>query len=270
MSAQLFIDFQNDVNASSKPFIQKTNKNIRFLTFNVHMWKNFNNKLKYVEILEVIKESNADMVGLQEAMLFDKKIAQVYKKDFEKLGYQHQIVSNEKHGINMLFSKFPILNHKVIKLKQDPIQKLNRYAIVSIVDVGFPINLVVTHLDVYDESEQTRLDQIQSIINELQKSTIQQTIIMGDFNCLRRNDYSPEDWNRITSHDLKRNVISKTLVTDYIEQHHFTTNVLDMSVWAMRRVDYIYTKNLNKSIIHCSTYPTDVSDHYPVYMDISI
>lgn len=270
MSAKLFIEFQNDVNVNSRPFTQKLNNNIRFLTFNVHMWKNFNNKLKYIEILEIIKDSNADVVGLQEAMLFDKKIAQIYKKDFEKLGYQHQVISSEKHGINMLFSKFPISSFKILKLKQDPIQRLNRYAILAVIDIGNPINLIVTHLDVYDESEQTRLDQIKSIINDLCKSEIKQTIIMGDFNSLRRNDYSQEDWNRITTHDLKRNVTSMTLVTDYLEQQHFTTNNLSMSVWAMRRVDYIYTKNLSYPITQRDTYPTGVSDHYPIYMDISM
>lgn len=84
MSATLLVDFQNDVNINSRPFVNKADKNIRFLTFNVHMWKNFNNKLKYNEILEVIKESNADVIGLQEALLFDKNIASKYKKDFEK------------------------------------------------------------------------------------------------------------------------------------------------------------------------------------------
>lgn len=168
----------------------------------------------------------------------------------------------------MLFSKFPIINSKIIKLKQDPIQRLVRYAIVANIDIGEQINVIVTHLDVYDESEQTRLDQIKAIVTELNKSPITKTIVMGDFNSLRFGDYSHEDWNRITTHDLKRNVTPMTLVTDYLEQQHFETRDINMSVWANRRVDYIYTKKLNHSIIHHSTYPTNVSDHYPVYMDI--
>lgn len=270
MSAKLLLEFKEDVKLNSKPFAHKANQTIRFLTFNVHMWKNFNNKIKYAEILEVIKDSNADIIGLQEAMLYDKNIAQKYKKDFEKLGCKYCVICNEKYGINMLFSKFPIISSKIVKLKQDPIQKLHRYAIIANIDIGEQINVVVTHLDVYDESEQTRLDQIHTIINELNKSTITQTIIMGDFNSLRFGDYSQDDWNRITTHDLKRNVTSMTLVTDYLEQQKFTTNDISMSVWANRRVDYIYTKKLVHPITMCCTYPTDVSDHYPVYMDILI
>jgi endonuclease/exonuclease/phosphatase family metal-dependent hydrolase len=269
MSAKLLLEFQEDIKLNSKVFKQRSeHSNIRFLTFNVHMWKDFNNKNKYEEILDVIRTSDADIVGLQEAMLFDKKISQKYKKDFEHMGYQYQIVCNEKYGINMLFSKYPIITYNILKLKQDPIQKLHRYAIFAEINVGISMNVIVTHLDVYDETEQTRLDQINTIIKELGKHNDLQTIIMGDFNSLRRLDYSDEEWNKLTLHDSKRNVIPMTLVTDYLERCGFVTNNLSMSVWAMRRVDYIYTKSTFNVLCH-DTYPTNVSDHYPVYMDIS-
>lgn len=270
MAAKLLLDFQNDFALNEKNFEAKT-ENVRLLSFNVHMWKNFNNKLKYEEMLELIEKSNADIVGLQEAMLFEKKISNKYKNDFLKMGYEYQVVVNEKHGINILLSKFPITQHKIIKLQQDPVQKLNRYAILSTIDIGTKINVIVTHLDVYDETEETRLKQIKTILIELNKIEQFPTIIMGDFNSLRRSDYSDEKWNEIFEHDRRRNVTPMTLVTDHLEQQKFITPSLEMSVWSMRRVDYIYTRNIDTPQIQLfSSFPTGLSDHYPVYMDISI
>lgn len=268
LMSKMIIEFQNDIKKNFKDFETKLTNNVRFLTFNVHFWKNFNNKNKYEEIVELIKESNADVVGLQEAMLFDKTIQNKYKKDFEKIGYQYQIVANEKHGINILLSKYPIIDFKILKLKQDPIRKLNRYAIFATIDIVCKFNVVVTHLDVYDESEETRLNQIQTIIGELSKLPNLETIMMGDFNSLRRNDYTNDHWNAIMKHDLKRNVIPMTLVSDYLEKQQYFTNDLNMSVWSMRRVDYIYTKNMKSKTTLFSSYPSDLSDHYPVYLDL--
>ena len=259
--------FTQDIIQNKRYFAPKNN-NIRFMTFNVHMWKDFNNKNTYSKILELIKDSNADVVGLQEAMLYSKT-SQNYKNDFKKIGYPYIIVSNTKYGINMLLSKFEILESNILKLDKDPVHKLFRYAIIAKLQIHEPIIIAVTHLDVYDETEQTRLNQIISITNELNKHNNFQIILMGDFNSLRQKDYSSQEWNKIVSHDIKRNVTATTLVTDYLETHKFLTQNIQMSVWSMRRVDYIYTKNLKFNIQHCDTYPTDVSDHYPVYIDIS-
>lgn len=266
----LFTQFLNDTKINQKQFIKKSNNNLRFLSFNVHMWKNINNKIKYQEMIELIKESNADIVGLQEAMLHDKMISKSYKNDFEKIGYKYQFVANEKHGINILLSKIEIENIKILKLKQDPVKKLNRYAIFGTINLNQKINIVVTHLDVYDETEETRLNQIKFIVESVEKMNFSnKTIIMGDFNCLRSKDYTENDWKRIRTHDLKRNVTSMTLVTDYLEQQKYQTFNLDMSVWSMRRVDYIYTKNIT-NFINFSSYPSDLSDHYPIYVDLQI
>jgi endonuclease/exonuclease/phosphatase family metal-dependent hydrolase len=273
MSRQLLNEFQNDYKNNQKNFVEKQVNGVRILTFNVHMWKDYNNKNKYSEILDVIEESGADIVGLQEALLFDKNISLKFKKDFEKLGYTYQVVCNEKHGINMLFSKREILSTQIIKLKVDPIRKQSRYAILANIKLSNSktINLVVTHLDVYDESEQTRLDQIKQILDTIPTNSI----IMGDLNSLRFKDYNEDEWNKIVMHDRKRGVESKTLLTEYLESNgfiegaEFCNKITNMTVWAMRRVDYIYVhKTFEHTIIGYNTYPTLTSDHYPVYVDL--
>jgi len=275
MSRQLLNEFENDYKNNKHSFIEKLIKGIRILTFNVHMWKDYNNKNKYSEILDVIKESNADIVGLQEALLFDKVVSGKYKKDFERLGYIYQSVCNDKYGINVLFSKKEILSTQIIKLKVDPIKKLARYAIsasIKLSDIK-TINLVVTHLDVYDESEETRLDQIKQILNIIPVNSM----IIGDLNSLRLKDYNADEWNQIVTHDKKRGVKPQTLVTDfletngYIECSNYRDKMINMTVWAIRRVDYIYVhKTFEHTIVEYDTYPTLVSDHYPVYVDILI
>lgn len=270
--SDLLLKFQEDVKNNSKPFIIKSTDSIRLLTFNVHMWKDYNNKLKYQEILDLIKNSNADVIGLQEAMLFDKKILERYKQDFEDIGYPYRVICNERYGINMLFSKYKIIKHKIINLGKDAIKSVPRYAIIAQLELDEVIQLVVTHLDVFDETEETRLNQIKKIINNIDDM---QTIIMGDFNSLRLKDYSEEEWHNIVMHDKKRDVIPMTKVTDCLKENKFKDgsyklNKINMSVWSMRRVDYIYVKKLKYKIINYETYPTLISDHYPVYMDIQL
>lgn len=272
LMSNLLLKFKHDIKTNSKKFIQKNKSDLRFLTFNVHMWKDINNKTKYKEIMNVIMESDADVIGLQEAMLYSSQIKEQYKKDFKKLGYYFSIVCNDKYGINMLFSREEIISHEIIKLKCDPINNLARYAIFAKIN---DVVVIVTHLDVYDESENTRLFQIDQIIKKLDNLYPNcPTIIMGDLNSLRFDDYTCEEWLHIVNHDLLRNVVATTKVTNYLESNNFIegsvlfNTKINMSVWSMRRVDYIYTRNLPHCITNYSTYPTNVSDHYPVYMDI--
>lgn len=272
MTERLFKLYEKYTNENNHEFPNKKN-NIRIMTFNIHMWKNCRNNLTYHEILKVIQDSNADIVGLQEIMLYNKTIKNTYLEKMKEIGYTYHVICNNT-GVNAVFSKYAILYSDVIKLVRDPVANIPRYATHCKIQINNKdLDIVVTHLDVFDESEETRLTQIKHILN----NTPTNSIIMGDFNCARKEDYTSEEWEDILKRDKKRNVDTKTNVSDYLKSNSFVDiseivkNKMDMSVWSMRRVDYIYVPiDFKYKISKYETYPSLVSDHYPVYVDIRL
>jgi endonuclease/exonuclease/phosphatase family metal-dependent hydrolase len=74
------------------------------------------------------------------------------------------------------------------------------------------LRLLATHLDVYDETEETRTKQMDKLISiskdRLSKNPGELQIILGDFNALRRSDYTGERWRFLEQHDSRRRVHS--------------------------------------------------------------
>jgi len=155
----------------------------------------------------------------------------------------------------------------VKSLGTDPFMKVNRYAILCrIVLNDKSIDIVLTHLDVYDETEKTRTEQIMKILEKTDND-----IIMGDFNSLRKDDYTDDEINKIIECNKNRDINTVFYVTESMALNDFVTDKINMSVWSMRRVDYIYiNKNSPYEIINTFTIPTLISDHFPVVSDIKL
>ncbi len=181
---------------------------------------------------------------------------------------------NPKYGVNVLASKFKILSHSILSLSKDPIKMQSRYALHTDVLINKKkISIVLTHLDIYDETENTRHKQICEILNKWDEIDI----IMGDLNSLRKDDYTQDEWSVIKNDDKKRCVIMKHKVTSEIEKKFTDSFILldslppKVSVWSNRRVDYIYVNNkFDNKLVGSYMYPTLVSDHYPIYIDIAM
>lgn len=264
--------FVKYVKNEQKDFVmpEKNSDHFRIMTFNVHLWSDYKHKDNITEVLELIASSNADVIGLSEAV-FRKDIAKTkieeYFKDTE---YKYFACCNPKFGINIVISKYPIVTAFVKALGQDPGMNLNRYAILCRIALdektGKTIDIVMTHLDVYDESEKTRTEQIMKILEKPDND-----IVMGDFNSLRKDDYDDQEWKKIEEHNKSRNVESVFYVTDTMKINDFITDKINMSVWSMRRVDYIYiNKKSPYELVKTFTIPTLISDHLPLVSDIKL
>lgn len=259
-------------NIIESPINGKSNDCLRVATYNVNMWKNAELKNNITAIFNTINNIQADIICLNEALFFNnnKFTLSMFDKKMKELGYAHIICCNN-YGINIVASKFPIDYNEIINLGKDPIKKQNRYCVYCKI-LGFDIYSL--HLDVYDESENTRLLQIKKIINKIKNP--EKTIILGDFNSLSKKDYTNIEWNLLCNDDIKRGVVTQTKVTDELENNNFidSFHILNkippkVTVWSMRRVDYIYlNKNFGNSINNCFTYQTLSSDHFPIIMDI--
>lgn len=112
-------------------------------------------------------------------------------------------------------------------------------------------------------------------------------VLAGDFNSLRRLDYSDERWQHFIDHDKLRSLTPKHSVMDLIEGSVFTDcfvregvccmifrpnrhqlPVPQCTTWSGRRIDYILLNEAwNYPIQGCYVYHSAVSDHVPVIMD---
>lgn len=249
-------------------------ENTRILSFNVQMFKNYKQEHSMGSLFKLFKESHADIIILYEA-LFGVKTKDIFYENVLASEYKYTKACNDKYGINIVLSKYPIESSEIISLTKDPIKNQARYAILVSINVkGSIVKLAGAHLDVYDETEVTRLSQIKSILEHIDG----EYLLMGDFNSLRKNDYSEEKWKQILFENKQRSVDTQTLVTDFIEKCSFVDsfvklkkNIPTVTVWCMRRVDYIYVGNKFKySLEDCVCHVTGISDHFPLYIDLKI
>ena len=248
--------------------------NIRISSYNVHGWKDvFYNENSY-NIVNNIINTNSDIICLQEfTIINNSSIEQLYS--FYKYRYYY--------GNLAILSKYPIINSYYKTLGRDNVYYLQRYLLVSKIKIGNRIfNILNTHLDAFDNSELSRLKQLNVIINEIKQikqiNQINQNeymVLSGDFNSLKLTDYTKEYFNFLLEQPKYIPPLKNIKVIDTIEKYLYDTKYLDMeqkhikndfSVWSLRRVDYIF---INKHIpVHFNINKNTSSDHYLVYCDI--
>lgn len=249
-------------------------KGIRIFSYNVQLFKDINQQSSFEKLDTLISDSDADIIVLFEAVFY-KNNKLIFEEIIKKNKYTYVKYCNDKYGINILLSKYTIKECSILKLIKDPIKNMNRYAIISTVLINDKeIKFAACHLDVFDESEKTRVEQIKQIINEIND----EYILLGDMNSLRKKDYNLDEWNYLINDCKLRKTDAHTLVTDFIESNKFVDSWTlvnksspKISVWSMRRVDYIYIGKEFKHIINnCNLVFSDASDHFPLYMDLTI
>jgi endonuclease/exonuclease/phosphatase family metal-dependent hydrolase len=273
----------------------RENTAIRVMTYNVHGFTDRNDSPTLDEILDVIKRVNPDLLVIEEFVLHGVKRQITYlqfKKFLTGLGFT-TITTDRLHN-NVTASKFNGDVSPTIEFGRDPIHRIWRFANIiwiSAQDTGSSSDLLFigTHLDVYDESGQTRLAEVEMILDAIEDRKVQSmlgknrqlnVIVTGDFNCLRPNDYDDDEWNHICRVDRERGVdtwrmksaknrkidaVDRLEKADLIDASVQLGNPIRASVWANRRVDYICGRNVH--FLQASTVRNASSDHYPVYAD---
>lgn len=269
------IIFTDDV---EQKVLVKQKKNLRIMTYNVHGFKTKKFRKTLDQISKIIGMIDPDILVLEEVYIYKPNEActsQQLRLLLKQYKLRYGVFS--KSGINAVFSKF-MFDCFEIDLGKDPVMNIPRNALVC----SFPMNeliVVGTHLDVFDESGSFRKLQIEKIINQLRSDDPEnfenkRIIITGDFNSLKRSDYTDKEWDQIVQIDHKRKVDTIVDVVPILEELGFQdsfdqcdTNI-KVSVWSNRRVDYIFGKNIKFS--QTSEHRVTASDHYPVYADISL
>jgi len=219
-----------------------TDMTVKLLSFNVHYKTNVN------KVAEVLNDASADIVCLQECKKWHLK----------------NLLSKLKPKYHL----FEVENSAAILTRFDKCQLVYKYNFTahrSFVTIYVPdLRFFVTNVHLDNKKEKTRM------------------VLAGDFNSLRRDDYSSEQWETISQKRKEAKPTPweppKTDVTKLLEEREgfidCRSDVLPHKksgpVSTCRfetRVDYIYQQQLVKNNWECTSVQhivTDASDHYPV------
>ena len=140
------------------------------------------------------------------------------------------------------------------------------------------IHIFGTHLEVYDSTDNSRIQQLEKIYQIINTIDSPNIILLGDLNLLYQPQLTQIQWDYQVSHDKRRNIITSSKAYKTIINNNFidSFDYLNLSPPPIsscydRRIDYIFIKNnfsyqcTNTQIVH-----TNVSDHLPIYLDLII
>lgn len=271
---------------------------MKILTYNIHYWQGTDGVTDLERTIAVIRDSGADIVGLNEVyhpaklkgwdqpaleimatrlgMNFVFGQAQTFPLAFNRPG--------RSFG-NALLSRWPILAsaaHHLTPVSGSAPRGLLE-ARVLLPDAQRTLTVYVTHLDA--ESEDVRLTQTQALLSWTARDRGRPHVLMGDFNA-----YNPADYPDPASLDALRRTV------EGLGLHLYEPKVLPrllkagyVDAWAQAgagpgptccnqpdplfRIDYIFISDpLAPALRSCRRWDADpagvASDHLPVVVDL--
>ena len=227
---------------------------IRISSFNIkNDYKNYNlNKTK--EIYNYLINNNIDILGLQEVYSkLDIDLRKLLKNNYNYNGnYRFLLMLNIINEKNPIITKYPILFNKTYHMPHLP-SLLNRIVSLNIIKYkNYRISIYNTHLDYKYES--VKLRQLKYLYKLIEKDN-NLIILMGDFN-LKNNR---EIFNKFCYLLEKRG----------IKRVEFNDRTFKESRYH-REIDHIFLTNEFKVIKFEIIKNLDISDHYPIMVDIEL
>lgn len=231
------------------------------LTFNIHHGKGLDKRVNLERIANIIKSSEADIIGLNEVDVSFGKRSQFENQaeiiaEHLKMDYIFGPVirkRNRKNTVgeygNVILSRFNITNHKNHQLFSNPyLAEPRRLLEVNVTILGKSVSAFVTHLSINPLLQRKQLMDIKSIIQEKNK-----VVIMGDFNM----------------NPLSRNhsYLCKFLKDSSEKAYGFTYPANN----PRKKLDYIFISQ-ELSVVDSKVFTLDpmASDHLPVCTKIMI
>jgi endonuclease/exonuclease/phosphatase family metal-dependent hydrolase len=237
------------------PLYKSSQFDIRIMSYNIHHGISRDGKLDINNIAEVIRESGAQIVGLQEV---DNRFIRTFFRDqarelAEKLDMHYYFGENftlfgAGYG-NAVLSKFPIVSASNLQLDSKGEQ---RGVVSARIDIhGKEVNFLVTHLSLNRSIRDTQLQQIRKYIGLLED----EVILVGDFN-------STPEAGEIMYMERELKEAAKELGKEDL----YTFVGRDGT---RERIDYIFLSP-EIAVSDVYTIETDASDHLPLVADIGI
>ncbi|KAJ1433026.1 Endonuclease/exonuclease/phosphatase [Sesbania bispinosa] len=168
-------------------------------------------------VVEVLKELNADVLGLQDVKAEEENGMKPLSDLAKALGMNYVFAESwaPQYG-NAVFSKWPIKRCKVQKIFDHTDFRNVLKATIDVPQVG-ELNFYCTHLDHLDEN--WRMKQINAII----QSNNEPHILAGGLNSLDESDYSEERWTDIVKYyEEMGKPTPKVEVVKYLKSRDYT------------------------------------------------
>lgn len=226
---------------------------ITVITYNIQSGFSRGNYWDLERTAEVIEDSGADIVILQEV---DRGWIVTSGNDqlrwlSERLGmpYAWGPASNDNLWGNAVLSRFPIASETTTKYEST--QNLRRSALSVRLELGDgrAVNIVATHLDNPSGASEARTEQVDQLLDVL--DTDQPTILAGDFNM------APD------------NPLIQQVVSSGMTDTAAAMGVDDGTSEDDRRIDYVFVTS-EISIEEARVVETDASDHKPVVVKVRL
>lgn len=230
---------------------------LTLMTFNIRSANNENGSVELEKIIEEIRETEADIVGLQEVerMMPRSGYQDQARIIAEELGYHYYYGGNinilgVQYG-NALLSKYPIIeasNHKLPKEKLEP-----RGMIEADIDIdGSQWHIYVTHLGLNSKERNKQIDYINQVISQRSGNIL----LMGDF-----NNYP----DSLEMDGLDERMVDSAAALNCFNYYTFAWQNDKPNV----RIDRIYVSE-NIDLINHEVKSSTVSDHERVLTQISL
>lgn len=156
---------------------------LKIATYNIHRGKDVDDRLDLNKTIATLRETDADIIGLQEVERHSPRTGFVdqAKRIAEGLGIDYRFEAGLKiwpfEFGNVLLSKYPIKGVERIDL---PSARENRVGLLATLDVhGQDVQVLVTHLGL---KQQERADHVQKLVDKLANND-QPFVLIGDLNC---------------------------------------------------------------------------------------
>ncbi len=241
------MEVQQEINYDSE-LAEGSEEPVKIMSYNIHHGKSLTGRHTLDEMAELIRESGAEIIGLQEvdSSVPRSKLKNQIKYLAQALEMYYAYGENVsiyggRYG-NGILSKYPIEYSENLLL---PSNREQRGLLNSIINVnGRRINFMVTHLGLNSEERQKQLKSIQSYMGTL----FNEVILVGDFNTL------PGD---SALNELKRKMVDLGWAMGQNETPTFDFPFLS------KRIDYIFVPP-GYEIIDYEVMKSRASDHYPI------
>jgi len=248
------------------------------------MWQDCLGNENFNKQFKLICNLNPDIICLQEAtwkyndIKNDSNIIRFIEKGYHYIISSHnELLNNLSYGI-LVLSKTKYINWEIINLTTEFSQEKFSCIKFNININNFDIYAYVTHLDVHDNTDNSRSKQLEIIFNNINNIESNNIILLGDFNLLDKEQISTKNWEYIYKHDVLRGVETKSNAINIVKCNNFIDayNYIKKSIPLLtccydRRVDYIFLKkNIEIGINDINVIESNVSDHLPMILDCKL
>lgn len=245
-------------------------RTLRVLTYNIHHGEGMDGKVDIERIADIILDSKADIVALQEV---DRGVERTKKIDImimlaDLTGMTYAFGKNidyqgGDYG-NGVLTKFPILEERNLHYQMVRPNE-QRGVLQMVLEVqGEEIVFMNTHID-YREDDTERISNVKELRNAAQGFTPRPVIVAGDFN------------------DVQTSRTIASMKSDFLDSWETVGNGDGLTFpadTAKKRIDYIFvskTRNANDASpatmlrpVSAQVIPTQASDHSPLLVEFEL